>query len=166
MSPPPDQSGPSQGATRDYGQFRRRLGALLYTDVVTQDDSLRVLADEVRAFSIARDWEQFHRPRNLVLALVGEVGELAAELQWIPDSEVQGHLASGDGRDAFEDELADVVIYTLRLADVTGVDVAAAVRRKLVRNAQRYPEELSRGKADKAPRRSSPDGAAEEGEWP
>jgi dCTP diphosphatase len=115
-----------------------------------QDDSVRALTAEVRAFSAARDWGQFHQPRNLVLALVGEVGELAAELQWIPDADVEAHLG-GDGRAAFEDELADVVIYVLRLADVTGVNLAAAVRTKLTSNAQRYPEELSRGSATKAP---------------
>ncbi|SFO57874.1 NTP pyrophosphatase, house-cleaning of non-canonical NTPs [Geodermatophilus obscurus] len=120
-----------------------------YTDHVDHNDSLRTLADEARDFSAARDWEQFHQPRNLVLALVGEVGELAAELQWVPDSDVDAHLAAGDRRAAFEDELADVVIYTLRLADVTDVDLASAVRRKLARNAERYPETLSRGRAEK-----------------
>jgi NTP pyrophosphatase (non-canonical NTP hydrolase) len=123
-----------------------------YTRAVTQDDSLGALTREIRAFSAARDWDQFHQPRNLVLALVGEAGELAAELQWIPDAEVEAHLGGGGGRAAFEDELADVVIYALRLADVTGVDLAAVVRTKLTRNAQRYPVELSRGTATKASR--------------
>ncbi len=117
------------------------------------DDSLRALTDEIRTFSALRDWGQFHQPRNLILALVGEVGELAAELQWIPDAEVDEHLAGDDRRSAFEDELADVAIYALRLADVTGVELAAAVRRKLARNAERYPEELSRGTAAAAAHR-------------
>jgi dCTP diphosphatase len=120
--------------------------AVPYTGAMTHDDSLRALTEDVRAFSAARNWEQFHLPRNLVLALVGEVGELAAELQWVPDSDVNAHLATGDRRAAFENELADVVIYTLRLADVTGVDLASAVHRKLAYNAERYPEDLSRGK--------------------
>jgi len=121
----------------------------LYRWPMTPDDDLRTLTDEIRSFATARDWEQFHQPRNLLLALVGEVGELAAELQWIPDAEVDEQLAEGDRRAAFEDELADVVIYTLRLADVTGVDLATAVRRKLARNGDRYPVESSRGKAVK-----------------
>lgn len=130
---------------------------------MTQDDSLRALTDEIRTFSVARNWEQFHRPRSLVLALAGEVGELATELQWVPDADVDEHLAGGDGRDTFEAELADVVIYALRPADVTGVDLTAAVRRKLLNKADRYPVGLSRGtslKYDQLPK----DGGAEAGE--
>lgn len=130
-----------------------------------QDDSFGSVTREVRSFSDAREWGQFHLPRNLVLALVGEVGELAAELQWIPDAEIEAHLA-GEGRLSFEEELADVFIYALRLADVTGVDVAAAVRHKLESNAARYPVELSRGRGTKAPVRPLIEATATEQEMP
>ena len=133
---------------------------------MTDDDSVSGLQAAVRAFVNAREWGQFHTPRNLVLALLGEAGELAAEFQWVPDSEVLGHLSTPEGRAAFEDELADVVIYLLRLADVTGVDVAAVVRGKLAKNETRYPVEHSRGnsrKHDQLP--GSGSGANGDTEW-
>jgi NTP pyrophosphatase (non-canonical NTP hydrolase) len=82
----------------------------------------------VRAFADSRDWQQFHIVRNLVLALVGETGELAAEFQWIGDDEVVNALQGPTKREAVSLELADVFIYLLRLADVTGIDLAEAVK--------------------------------------
>ncbi|WP_425283688.1 MazG-like family protein [Geodermatophilus dictyosporus] len=76
-------------------------------------------------------------------------GELAAELQWVPDAQVDQHLALPARRVGFEDELADVFIYALRLADVTGVDITSAIRRKLAKNRARYPVERSRGNSEK-----------------
>jgi NTP pyrophosphatase (non-canonical NTP hydrolase) len=112
---------------------------------VTVEESWSALTEAVRAFAIERDSERFHTPRNLVLALLGEAGELAAELQWVSDAQVDEHFASPEKRNDFEEELADVLIYALRLADVTGTDLGAAIRRKLAKNATRYPIDLSRG---------------------
>jgi len=107
------------------------------------------LTNEVRAFANERDWSQFHTARNLVLALVGEVGELAAELQWVSDSEVRAHLADSTARARFESEIADVATYLLRLCDVLEVDLPSAIRRKLELNEQRYPADRARGSAAK-----------------
>ncbi|MBM4077657.1 MAG: nucleotide pyrophosphohydrolase [Planctomycetes bacterium] len=111
--------------------------------------SVSELTGEIREFVRERDWQQFHTTRNLLLALVGEVGELAAELQWVPDSEVDGYLSRNDNREKFESEIADVATYLLRLCDVAGVDLSAVVRRKLEVNRVRYPADKARGVATK-----------------
>jgi dCTP diphosphatase len=107
------------------------------------------LTELVRSFAEARDWQQFHTARNLVLALVGEAGELASEFQWINDSEVETALTNPDKRDAIGSELADVFIYLLRLADVTGIDLANELTKKIAINEIRYSVEKSRGSAAK-----------------
>lgn len=112
------------------------------TDAVTQ---------QLRAFADERDWARFHTPRNLVLALVGEVGELAEVVQWRTDAEIQEMLTDAIQRRALEEELADVVTYALRLADVTGMDLDAAVQTKIAQNARRYPADEVRGSAAKRP---------------
>jgi len=112
-------------------------------------NSLDDLIALVRGFADNRDWNQFHTPRNLILALAGEVGELAATLQWVSDSEVSEWLKSSDNRSQFEAELADVFSYLLRLADQTGVDLVAALRAKVLVNELRYPQDRSRGSSGK-----------------
>lgn len=115
----------------------------------SQEQGLGELTDAVRQFAVDRDWEQFHTPRNLVLALLGEAGELAAEFQWIPDGMVSEALSDSDKRDAIGSELADVFAYLLRLADVTGFDLEYELKKKLAENDERYPASLSRGSAAK-----------------
>lgn len=110
---------------------------------------LQELSARIEAFAERRDWAQFHTPRNLTLALVGEVGELAAELQWLTDDEVAAALDDEHKRSRIEDELADVMIYLLRLADRCGVDLGEAAHAKITRNETRYPADLARGSAAK-----------------
>jgi len=112
-------------------------------------NSLDDLTALVRRFADNRDWNQFHTPRNLILALAGEVGELAATLQWVSDSEVSEWLKSSENRSQFEAELADVFSYLLRLADETGVDLGKALRAKMLVNELRYPQDRSRGSSGK-----------------
>ncbi len=100
---------------------------------------------EIREFAEARDWAQFHSLRNLVLALTGEVGELAAEVQWISDKDAEVGSLETSKMAAIEAELADVATYVLRLSDVLGIDLAKAVRNKLKLNESRYPVDKSRG---------------------
>jgi dCTP diphosphatase len=109
---------------------------------------LRALEEEVRRFAGERDWDQFHSVRNLLLALVGEVGELSELLQWVSDAEVSTWLEAG-GRERFAEELADVLLYLVRLADKTDVDLSDAAVRKLKVNGEKYPVELSRGSSQK-----------------
>jgi dCTP diphosphatase len=117
--------------------------------------NVRALAQELRRFAAERDWVQFHSPKNLVMALTGEVGELAEVFQWV--TEDQSRTAASDPRtaQAVRDELADVTLYLVRLADVLGVDLDEAVRHKLTVNAAKYPIETVRGSSRKTTTTSS-----------
>ncbi len=112
--------------------------------------SLASLVQDLRDFAAERDWEQFHTPRNLLLALVGEVGELAEQMQWSSDAEILARMKTEPG--PIEEEVADVAIYLLRLSDVLGTDLAQAIGRKLRANEVRYGVEGYRGRSDKAPK--------------
>lgn len=102
-------------------------------------------------FAIERDWVQFHSPRNLLLALVGEVGELAELFQWRPDSDVTPGLPTwtAEERTALGEELSDVLIYLARLADQSGIDLASACTAKMHKNALKYPVQKCRGSSAK-----------------
>jgi NTP pyrophosphatase (non-canonical NTP hydrolase) len=100
---------------------------------------LEEIRDRLREFATARDWERFHSPRNLALALCGEAGELAAELQWVDDNRVAEHLTGSEARGRLADEVADVAIYLVRFADVCGIDISSAVQAKIDRNETRFP---------------------------
>ena len=96
------------------------------------------LKSEIRAFADARDWEQFHTPKNLSMAIAGEAGELVAEFQWLTaDQSMRSNMSDEKLRDV-ELEIADVAIYLIRLADVLGVDIAEVVRKKLSINESRF----------------------------
>jgi len=101
-------------------------------------NEIEELKAEIREFAAARDWEQFHTPKNLAMAITGEAGELAAEFQWLTaDQSALGSL-SADKLEAISLEIADVQIYLLRLVDVLGIDVVDAVRRKIEINEERF----------------------------
>lgn len=106
------------------------------------------LQHRLRIFAEERDWDQFHSLKNLVLALVGEVGELAELLQWVDESKIDEFFEAG-GRERLGDEIADVLLYLLRVADKASVDIDAAVISKLKINAEKYPVERSRGSSKK-----------------
>ena len=114
--------------------------------------SLDQLRDALRQFAAARQWEQFHTPRNLVLALGGELGELMELIQWRTDADVAALVADPAGQRAIADELADVLIYLVRLADVLDIDLLGEATRKLSENDARYPPDEVRGRSDKRAR--------------
>lgn len=93
------------------------------------------LTAAIRQFAVERDWEQFHTPKNLAMAVAGEAGELVAELQWLAADDP----LSPEQRQAVIAEMADVLIYLCRMADVLGVDLLAAASDKLAANGLRYP---------------------------
>jgi len=109
--------------------------------------SLDELTRQLREFAAERDWDQFHSPKNLAMALVGEAGELAAEFQWLTESESRAPDESKLAR--IRAECADVMLYLLRLTDKLDIDLLDAARRKIEENRQRYPMELARGSAKK-----------------
>ncbi|MFG1858143.1 nucleotide pyrophosphohydrolase [Actinomadura geliboluensis] len=109
------------------------------------------LAQQLRAFAAERDWEQFHTPKNLVMALTGEAGELLAEFQWLTPEESSVVMDDQEVGHRVRAELADVFLYTVRLADILGIDLLQCARDKLDENARRYDAESYRGTARKAP---------------
>jgi len=110
---------------------------------------LAAVAEFLRGFAAERDWDQFHTPKNLAMALAGEAGELLEIFQWLTPEESASVAGDPARRRAVEDELADVLQYVVRMADVLGIDLTEAVWRKLRENAERYPAGEVRGSAEK-----------------
>ncbi|TCC64806.1 nucleotide pyrophosphohydrolase [Kribbella pittospori] len=101
----------------------------------------------MRVFTEERDWGQFHDPKSLILALVGEVGELAELFQWLPADAAVDRAREDRLHERAGEELADVLIYLVRLADVLDIDLADAALRKLRGSSARFPAEEVRGQA-------------------
>lgn len=97
------------------------------------------LAKELEQFANDRNWAQFHSPKNLAMALSGEVGELVEIFQWMTEDASKAAAGNPETSQAVKDELADVLMYVVRLASVLGVDLNAAAQQKLKLNAEKYP---------------------------
>jgi NTP pyrophosphatase (non-canonical NTP hydrolase) len=111
--------------------------------------SIAELTERVRAFAQERDWEQFHTPKNLAMALAGEVGELLAELQWLTPEQSAAVMADAELGPRVRAEIGDVTIYLIRLADVLDIDLVQAALDKLTDSGRRYTVEAARGSAAK-----------------
>jgi len=107
------------------------------------------LQGQLRSFVAERNWEQFHTPKNLVMALTAEVGELTEIFQWLTPEQSREVMSDPMAATNVADELADVMSYLLRLADVLRVDLAEALRSKITKNAVKYPTDVARGTAAK-----------------
>ena len=105
------------------------------------------LRDRMRAFTEERAWAKFHDPKSLILALVGEVGELAELFQWLPADESAQRATAEPLHSRVGEELADVLMYLVRLADVLEIDLASEARVKMAAAADRYPAEHHHGEA-------------------
>ncbi len=116
------------------------------TDAKTTVAELR---ERVLAFVHERDWEQFHTPKNLSMALAAESGELMEHFLWAESKDSLALAHDPKKRPAIEAEIADVVIYALEFANICGIDLAAAIESKMVANGKKYPVEKARGRADK-----------------
>ena len=114
--------------------------------------SLADCVDRLNAFREAREWAPFHSPKELGAALAIEAAELQETMLWKSPDEVAAALAQGDFRARFEEEVADVAICLLMVAERTGIDLRAAVMAKIDANDRRYPVEEHRGVARKAPK--------------
>jgi NTP pyrophosphatase (non-canonical NTP hydrolase) len=113
---------------------------------------LDALARRLDQFADARNWAQFHTPKNLAMALAGEVGELVAEFQWLtPEQAATVMTDDAEAAARIRAELGDVTNYLVRLADVLGVDLVEAAHAKIDANDERYPADTFRGSARKAP---------------
>jgi dCTP diphosphatase len=109
--------------------------------------SLDDLRDALRRFAAARDWEQFHTPKNLAMALSVEAAELLEQFQWLTPA--QSARLDARRKRAVSEEIADVLLYLTRLADVLDIDAVAAARRKIRINAKKYPVRRAKGNARK-----------------
>ena len=116
------------------------------TDATTTISELR---ERVLAFVREREWEQFHAPKNLSMALAAEAAELMEHFLWSSPEESRSVAADPAKRAKIAEELADVVIYALEFANATGLDVAASIESKIAANAKKYPVEKSRGRSAK-----------------
>lgn len=105
------------------------------------------LRDAIRLFAAEREWDQFHSPKNLASALAVEAAELLEHFQWL--TEEQSRVLPESVKVSVADEMADVLIYLVRLADKLNIELIAAVRGKMARNALKYPVEKARGSAKK-----------------
>lgn len=108
---------------------------------------LRALRDRLRRFAAERDWDQFHSPKNLAMALIVEAAELVEHFQWL--SESASTALTPEKRAEVADECADVLIYLVRIADKLEIDLVAAAGRKMDRNETRYPATKVKGSARK-----------------
>ena len=108
---------------------------------------LELLKQRLRHFAEERDWDQFHSPKNLSMALSAEVAEIVEHFQWL--TEEQSKNLSKDKLDEVETELADTLIYLIRLADKLGIDLTDAASRKIDVNESKYPKEKVRGSSKK-----------------
>ena len=110
-------------------------------------DFFTEVASRIQEFADARDWEQFHSPKNLSMALAGEAGELLEIFQWLTEDQSSG--LDNSTLQAVEEEIADLFIYLVRLADKLDIDIRQAVNAKLELNEKKYPVDLARGNAKK-----------------
>ena len=114
---------------------------------MTDSKTLNTLTQQLRDYADARDWQQFHSPKNLAMALSVEAAELVEIFQWLTEEE-SGTLTSTQ-RQQTEHELADIFLYLLRMADRVDVDIVDAAKKKILINEKRYPAEKVRGSSKK-----------------
>jgi dCTP diphosphatase len=119
---------------------------MAFTDSST---TLAEIKTRVLDFARERDWEQFHAPKNLSMALAAEAGELMEHFLWATPEASRAIAQDAVKIKKIEEELADVVIYALEFANMTGIDVAAAIEKKMAANAAKYPVEKSKGRSEK-----------------
>ncbi|WOO41851.1 nucleotide pyrophosphohydrolase [Rubellicoccus peritrichatus] len=110
--------------------------------------TLAELKTRVLAFAQEREWLQFHSPKNLSMAIAAESAELMEHFLWA-DSEDSHKILDGAKRGQIEDELADIVIYSMEFANVAGIDLSTAIAAKMEQNARKYPVEKARGRSNK-----------------
>jgi NTP pyrophosphatase (non-canonical NTP hydrolase) len=121
--------------------------AILDEHAIGESMDIQRIQSELAKFAAERDWEQFHSPKNLVMAVAGETGELVALFQWLTEIESLNIAADPLKLARIQEEMADVFIYLIRLAHVLNLDIEKIVADKIAENAKRYPIEISKGNA-------------------
>ena len=115
---------------------------------------IEILKQKLRTFAKERNWEQFHSPKNLVMALNGEAGELTEIFQWLSEADSVKEKLSAKNMELAEEELADILLYLIRIADKLDIDLEKAANKKIRKNEDKYPVELSKNNAIKYNRRN------------
>jgi dCTP diphosphatase len=111
--------------------------------------NLSELEQEINQFVTERDWDQFHTLKNLVCALNVESSELLEIFQWLKDEQVDEFMQDSKKREKVEDEIADIFVYLMRILSKTNIDLEQVVRKKMAKNAAKYPVELAKGNSKK-----------------
>lgn len=111
-------------------------------------DRLEAVMIELREFVAEREWHRFHDPKNLAMAVASEAGELLAELRWVPNGDADRVCQEPARRQRIADEVADVAITLLMLADRMQLDLPEAIRAKMLKNQAKYPAEECRGRSE------------------
>lgn len=136
---------PSDQPKLGLGSWFRMFPEVCFAETMSQQ--ILPLQAALRDFAEARDWDQFHSPKNLATALSIEAAELLEPFQWLTDE--QSRNLPADKLEQVAEELADVLLYTLQLADKLGIDPLAAAWNKLRLNGEKYPADLARGRSTK-----------------
>ena len=110
------------------------------------ETTIRALRNAVAAFVDERDWSRFHDPKNLAMSIAIEAAEIMEHVQWSRNDELDERMASDGARAAVAEELADVICYTLALANALDIDVSTTVHAKMKKNAEKYPVERYHGR--------------------
>ena len=113
------------------------------SELTTSPDSLVQLRQRLQAFVDERDWQQFHSPKNLAMAMIVEAAELVEHFQWM--TEAESLVLPADKREQVAHEIADTFVYLLRIAEVLGIDLIGAANDKISLNAVKYPADKARG---------------------
>jgi dCTP diphosphatase len=116
---------------------------------MSEKDSLAHIEGLIAKFSRDRDWDQFHTPKNLIMAATSEIGELAELLQWKSDEEAQEFLSTSMGRERISQEIADVAIYLIRLCQRLDLNFIDVLNMKMSENEMKYPVDKSKGSSKK-----------------
>lgn len=122
---------------------------MLNNDSLEDSVDLKHIQERLASFAAERDWDQFHSPKNLAMALAGEAGELLEIFQWLTEEQSRSICTTAKGKKKVEEEVADIAIYLARLCDKLGLDLNKAVMDKIAVNEQKYPVSKAKGNAKK-----------------
>lgn len=115
-------------------------------EMADENKTVAALKEKVAAFISERDWEQFHSPKNLSMAITIEAAELMELFQWATLEESRAMCSEPERAERVREEIADIVIYCLSLCNILGIDLAAAIESKIEKNVSKYPRDRYRGK--------------------
>jgi NTP pyrophosphatase (non-canonical NTP hydrolase) len=131
-----------------FGVSHSAMGSVPAEEAMRRKTSLEELKMDLREFANERDWDQFHTPKNLAMALIVETGELVERFQWLTPEE--GFAVSEEEKETISEEVADILIYLTRFCDVMDIDLLECAFQKVSKNAQKYPKDLAKGAAKKS----------------